>query len=38
MEEVMLEIQEGAEPEDAARNWVDNNSDLVSEWIEGIGE
>ena len=38
MEEVMLEIQEGAEPEDAARNWVDNNQDIVSEWTEGIGE
>lgn len=38
MEEVMLEIQEGAEPEEAARNWVDNNQDIVSEWTEGIGE
>jgi glycine betaine/proline transport system substrate-binding protein len=38
MEEVMLEIEEGASPEDAARNWVDNNQDTVSEWTEGIGE
>lgn len=38
MEDVMLEIEEGAEPEDAARNWVDNNHDIVSEWTEGLGE
>lgn len=38
MEEVMLEIQEGAEPAEAARNWVDSNMDIVSEWTEGIGE
>ncbi|MCC5890346.1 MAG: glycine betaine ABC transporter substrate-binding protein [Alkalibacterium sp.] len=38
MEEVMLEIEEGADPADAARNWVDNNHDMVSEWTEGLGE
>lgn len=38
MEEVMLEIEEGASPEDAARNWVDDNQDTVAEWTEGIGE
>lgn len=38
MEEVMLEIQEGAEPEDAARNWVDANEDVVSEWTAGLTE
>lgn len=38
MEEVMLEIEEGADPADAARNWVDNNQDIVSEWTDGIGE
>lgn len=38
MEEVMLEIEEGADPADAARNWVDNNQDIVSEWTEGLGE
>ncbi|OJF97224.1 glycine/betaine ABC transporter substrate-binding protein [Alkalibacterium sp. 20] len=38
MEEVMLEIQEGADPEEAARNWIEENEDIVSEWTEGIGE
>ncbi|EXJ22730.1 Glycine betaine ABC transport system, glycine betaine-binding protein OpuAC [Alkalibacterium sp. AK22] len=38
MEEVMLEIEEGAEPEDAARNWIDNNPELIEEWTAGIGE
>lgn len=36
MEEVMLAIQEGAEPEDAAREWVDNNQDTVAEWTDGL--
>lgn len=38
MEEVMLEIEEGADPADAARNWIDNNPELVEEWTAGIGE
>ncbi|WP_027963849.1 glycine betaine ABC transporter substrate-binding protein [Halalkalibacillus halophilus] len=36
MEEVMLEIQEGADAEEAAANWVENNEDKVSEWSDGI--
>lgn len=32
IESVMLAIQEGASPEDAARNWVDENQDKVDEW------
>ena len=36
MEEVMMAIFEGAEPIDAAREWVDNNQDLVDGWIEGV--
>ncbi|MCD1147517.1 glycine betaine ABC transporter substrate-binding protein [Peptoniphilus sp. KCTC 25270] len=32
MESVMLEISEGTSPEEAARNWVDNNQEKVSEW------
>lgn len=36
MESVMLEISEGATPEVAARNWVDNNQERVSQWIEGL--
>ncbi|MDA3130906.1 glycine betaine ABC transporter substrate-binding protein [Aliibacillus thermotolerans] len=38
METVMLEISEGASPEEAARNWVDENQDLVNEWTEGVEE
>jgi glycine betaine/proline transport system substrate-binding protein len=34
MEEVMLEISEGASPEDAAAAWVEENQDTVSEWVE----
>ncbi|UTR08697.1 glycine betaine ABC transporter substrate-binding protein [Evansella sp. LMS18] len=36
MEEVMLEIQEGASAEDAAANWVEANEDKVNEWLEGV--
>ncbi|WP_158738232.1 glycine betaine ABC transporter substrate-binding protein [Alteribacillus sp. YIM 98480] len=38
MEEVMLEVNEGTEPEEAARAWVDENEDMVSEWTEGVEE
>lgn len=34
METVMLDIEEGADPEDAAQDWIDNNQDKVNEWIE----
>ncbi|MFC3040682.1 glycine betaine ABC transporter substrate-binding protein [Virgibacillus xinjiangensis] len=36
IEEVMLEIHEGADPEEAAATWVEENQDKVSEWTEGI--
>lgn len=36
MGEVMTAIREGADPEDAARDWVDNNQDVVSQWTEGV--
>lgn len=36
MEAVMLDIQEGTDPEDAAREWVDANQDIVSQWTEGV--
>lgn len=36
MEEVMLDINEGATPEDAAADWVEANQDKVDEWTEGI--
>lgn len=32
MEAVMLEISEGKDPADAARDWVDANPDKVAEW------
>ncbi|HEX6593588.1 MAG TPA: glycine betaine ABC transporter substrate-binding protein [Bacillota bacterium] len=38
MESVMLDIQEGTSPEDAAANWVEENSDKVSKWTEGVEE
>lgn len=34
MEAVMLEISEGASPEDAAAAWVEENQEIVSEWVE----
>uniref|UniRef100_UPI003F65B57E glycine betaine ABC transporter substrate-binding protein n=1 Tax=Alkalibacterium putridalgicola TaxID=426703 RepID=UPI003F65B57E len=38
MESVMLEIQDGVDPEEAAQNWIENNQDKVSEWTEGVVE
>lgn len=32
IEAVMLDIHEGASPEDAARDWVDDNQEKISEW------
>lgn len=36
MGKVMLEIQNGSEPEDAAKKWVEENADKVSEWTNGV--
>jgi glycine betaine/proline transport system substrate-binding protein len=36
MNEVMMEIQEGTDEEEAARNWIDANEDTVSEWTDGV--
>lgn len=36
MESVMLDIQEGADPEEAAATWVEENPDRVAEWTEGV--
>lgn len=38
IQEVMMLMQEGLSPAAAARQWVDENADLVSEWTEGINE
>ncbi|MBP2078101.1 glycine betaine ABC transporter substrate-binding protein [Oceanobacillus polygoni] len=36
MEEVMVAIQEGTSPADAAADWVEANPDRVAEWTEGL--
>lgn len=38
MAAVMVDIQEGADPADAAAKWVEDNSDKVSEWTNGADE
>lgn len=38
IESVMLNIHEGATPEDAARDWVDENEEKVSKWISDAQE
>ncbi|TSB48608.1 glycine/betaine ABC transporter [Alkalicoccobacillus porphyridii] len=38
MNAVMVDIQEGMDPEEAAANWVDENADLVSEWTDGVDQ
>jgi len=34
MAEVMIAIQNGAEPEEAAKDWVEANADKVDSWLE----
>ncbi|HSL85804.1 MAG TPA: glycine betaine ABC transporter substrate-binding protein [Bacteroidales bacterium] len=36
MEDVMVQVNEGGEPDEVAREWVDNNTDKVSVWTEGV--
>lgn len=36
MEEVMVEVHDGADPKEAAANWVEANKELVSEWTKGV--
>lgn len=36
MAEVMVAIQEGTSPEEAAKTWVDANADKVNAWLEGV--
>jgi glycine betaine/proline transport system substrate-binding protein len=36
MEAVMIEVNDGAEPADVARQWVDDNQDKVAEWTDGV--
>ena len=35
MEDVMIEISEGASPEEAAEKWISAHSDQVDEWTKG---
>ncbi len=34
IESVMLEMEEGNAPEEAAQHWIDNNPEKVEEWVE----
>ncbi|TGB05293.1 glycine betaine ABC transporter substrate-binding protein [Halobacillus salinus] len=36
MEKVMLNITDGAEPAEAAKTWIEENEDKVSEWTDGV--
>jgi glycine betaine/proline transport system substrate-binding protein len=38
MNEVMVQITDGEDPEAAARAWVDENADTVAEWTDGVEE
>ena len=36
MAQVMVDIQEGMDPEEAARKWIEANGDKVDAWVEGL--
>lgn len=36
MESVMLDIEEGTSPEEAAAKWVEANEETVNQWLQGI--
>lgn len=38
MADVMVKITDGEDPEDAAKAWVEENSDKVAQWTEGVQE
>ncbi|MCI1859866.1 MAG: glycine/betaine ABC transporter [Sporolactobacillus sp.] len=38
MEEVMLSIQNGAEPKQAAAKWIKKNKSKVSQWTQGVSK
>lgn len=38
MADVMVKITDGEDPEDAAKAWVEANSDKVAQWTEGVQE
>ncbi|WNS43211.1 glycine betaine ABC transporter substrate-binding protein [Paenibacillus sp. MMS20-IR301] len=38
MAQVMVKIQGGESPEEAAKDWVDNNEAKVNEWLAGVAD
>ncbi|WP_077329810.1 glycine betaine ABC transporter substrate-binding protein [Virgibacillus siamensis] len=36
LQKVMLKIEDGQSEQDAAKEWVENNEDLVNTWIKGV--
>ena len=38
IENVMSKIDDGASPEDAATEWIEENEDKVNEWTDGVEE
>lgn len=38
LEAVMLEISNGADPKEAAAEWIEANADQVTEWTDGVNE
>lgn len=36
MGKVMVDIQDGMDPDAAAEKWIENNEDKVNEWLKGI--
>lgn len=36
MEDVMIQVNDGQNPEDVARTWVDENQEKVAKWTEGV--
>lgn len=38
MAEVMVAVQEGQDPEQAAKAWVEAHPDQVNAWVEGLGQ
>ncbi|MCH1627549.1 glycine betaine ABC transporter substrate-binding protein [Ferdinandcohnia quinoae] len=38
MEGIMVDIQDGEKPEDAAAKWIEENADTVAKWTDGVQE
>ncbi|MBC2260897.1 glycine/betaine ABC transporter [Listeria sp. FSL L7-0091] len=36
MSEVMLEVNDGVDPEEAAKKWIKNNPEKVAKWTDGV--